>query len=133
MTLQVYTSITAYTGDDKLNVTTFHAFNNDLPWVFAPSFDVHGRWHKSKKTPPDWERFVAEYREEMKRSYMEFRPQWDALLGLNEVTLCCYCIEPNKCHRTVLAGLLAKCGARNLGERPFPNTPVPRKRRSYGW
>ena len=44
------------------------------------------------------------------------RAAWDALLARPAVVLVCYCTDPARCHRRVLAELLAKLGAVDLGE-----------------
>lgn len=64
-----------------------------------------------------WALYSAAYTAEMRESYRAHRPAWDALLARAEVTLCCYCVDPARCHRTLLAGILAKLGAHVVGER----------------
>jgi hypothetical protein len=65
-----------------------------------------------------WERYVVGYLAEMRASYRANRPAWDALLAREVVTLCCYCTDPEHCHRTLLArDILPKLGATYGGER----------------
>lgn len=65
-----------------------------------------------------WTRYVAGYLDEMRASYRANRAAWDALLSRSEVTLCCYCVDPEHCHRTLLArDILPKLGATYGGER----------------
>lgn len=64
-----------------------------------------------------WALYSAAYLAEMRESYRASRPAWDALRARAEVTLCCYCVDPARCHRTLLAQILAKLGAVNEGER----------------
>ena len=64
-----------------------------------------------------WALYAQAYTLEMRESYRTQRPAWDALLARESVTLVCYCTDPARCHRTVLAGILAKLGAINEGER----------------
>jgi hypothetical protein len=64
-----------------------------------------------------WALYVEAYRGEMRESYRTHRPAWDALLARSEVTLVCYCTDAARCHRTLLAGILAKLGATIAGER----------------
>ena len=68
-------------------------------------------------TASTWDLYRAAYTLEMRESYRRSRPAWDAILARESVTLVCYCTDPTRCHRTVLAGILAKLGAINEGER----------------
>lgn len=63
-----------------------------------------------------WALYREAYTAEMRESYRTRRAAWDALLARDEVTLCCYCTDPERCHRTLLSGILAKLGACNEGE-----------------
>lgn len=64
-----------------------------------------------------WALYVEAYRSEMRESYRTQRAAWRALLARESVTLVCYCADPARCHRTLLAGILAKLGATVAGER----------------
>lgn len=64
-----------------------------------------------------WGLYRQAFLGEMRESYRTQRPAWDALLARESVTLVCYCTDPARCHRTVLASILAKLGAINEGER----------------
>jgi hypothetical protein len=64
-----------------------------------------------------WALYVEAYRSEMRESYRTQRAAWDALLARESVTLVCYCTDAARCHRTLLAGILAKLGATVAGER----------------
>jgi hypothetical protein len=66
-----------------------------------------------------WALYREAYTAEMRRSFRSrrHRPAWDALLARKQVTLCCYCVDPTHCHRTLLAGILATLGAVVVGER----------------
>lgn len=64
-----------------------------------------------------WQLYSAAYLAEMRESYRTQRAAWDALLARSKITLCCYCTDPARCHRTLLAGILAKLGATVAGER----------------
>lgn len=65
-----------------------------------------------------WALYVPAFRAEMLASYRRRRPSWDWLLSQPEVTLCCYCRDPDRCHRRLLAGtILPKLGAVDGGER----------------
>lgn len=65
-----------------------------------------------------WQRYVVGFREEMRASYRANRAAWDALLAREVVTLCCFCSDPERCHRTLVAReILPKLGAIYGGER----------------
>lgn len=61
--------------------------------------------------------YVPAYVEEMRQSYRRWRSKWEELLARDSVTLCCYCTDPERCHRRILAEILAKLGAVDEGER----------------
>jgi len=63
-----------------------------------------------------WEKYTNLYIEEMRESYRTKRGFWDRLLKMNRVVLVCYCVEPLRCHRVLLANILVKCGATYAGE-----------------
>lgn len=67
-------------------------------------------------TDADWARYVERYAAEMRLSYRERRSAWDELLSWERVVLLCFCTDPERCHRRVLAGILAKLGATDCGE-----------------
>lgn len=78
-----------------------------------------------------WAKYAPAYRAEMRRSYREHRAAWDALLARERVVLTCYCaLDPRlspvdqlargQCHRVLLAGYLAACGAVYCGEIALP-------------
>ena len=64
-----------------------------------------------------WALYAAAYLGEMRESYRPERRAWDELLARESVTLVCYCVDPARCHRTLLAEILVKLGATYLGER----------------
>ena len=65
-----------------------------------------------------WAVYVPAYVEEMRQSYRAHRDAWDALLARPRVVLCCYCVDPARCHRALLADILGKLGADVRGELP---------------
>ncbi len=68
-------------------------------------------------TDADWAAYVTGYTAEMRHSYRARRVAWDALLRRPHVVLLCFCTEPHRCHRTVLArDILPKLGAAYAGE-----------------
>lgn len=64
-----------------------------------------------------WALYSAAYTAEMRESWRANRHVWNALLSRESVTLVCYCTDPARCHRTLLAGILAKLGSTDAGER----------------
>lgn len=63
-----------------------------------------------------WATYVPAYLEEMRQSYRLCRIKWEALLSWERVVLCCYCVDAERCHRRILAEILAKLGATDEGE-----------------
>ncbi len=63
-----------------------------------------------------WAGYVAAYRAEMLTSWKLRRAEWEALLRRPRVVLCCFCADPQRCHRTLAAGFLGKLGADYRGE-----------------
>lgn len=121
MATRVHTARVAYGGADRLDITRKSAWPDGLP--FAPSWSILGPILRLRRSDDPfavehaWPKYVADYTAEMRASYRENRPAWDALLARGEVTLVCYCTYPTRCHRTVLAEILAKLGADVRGER----------------
>lgn len=140
--VQVHTARLSYCGPDRLDITRKSARPEGLP--FAPSWAILGPMLKRRAwirkdgevhtvsdrydgrpgshKPPltedaEWAAYVAAYTVEMRASYRTHRPAWNALLARGEVTLVCYCTNPDRCHRRVLAGILVKLGAGYVGER----------------
>lgn len=63
-----------------------------------------------------WASYVQSFRLEMLASYEGRRAEWEALLARPRTILTCFCTDPNRCHRTLVAGYLARLGAVNCGE-----------------
>lgn len=118
MTLLVHTARISYAGPDRLDVTR----KSGDP-TFAPSRRILGPMLRLRfaglhvDAERAWPKYVADYTAEMRTSYREHRAAWDALLARGSVTLLCYCVDPQHCHRTVLAEILGKLGATVKGER----------------
>lgn len=117
--LHVYTARVTYQGPDRLDIT--RKSGGPSGWPFAPSWRLLSPYLAKRRqgalTSPDWERYRAAYTEEMRASYRRARGAWEALLSRPEVTLVCYCPDPARCHRRLLAALLVRCGASDRGER----------------
>lgn len=118
MTLRIHTARVSYNGPGRLDVTRKSA--DDFGIVFAPSWKLLGPALKARDAGEldhdAWRAYVAAYTDEMRVSYRAHRPTWEGLLALERVVLVCYCTDPDRCHRRVLAGILAKLGAIDDGE-----------------
>lgn len=130
---RVYTARYNYRGPDRFDVTLRGAREarkrglEALGEPFAPpAWLLHyakgySRFLPAGVDPPaegdgfDW--YATHYLAAMRRSYVEHRGAWAELLARPEVTLVCFCADPNACHRGLLAGILVRCGAQYLGER----------------
>lgn len=124
MTLVVWTARISTRDPDALNITR----KSGDP-VFAPSWPLlktalDRRKAGLPKTEADWKTYAASYLREMAVSYDAHRAHWDALLARQRVVLTCYCTDPNRCHRRILARVLVKLGAEDMGELPEPAKPT---------
>ncbi len=109
--MKVWTGRIGYKGRDGLDVTVK---SSEEGRAFAPTWEMvmaHKRGQMSD----------AEYRNlywaMMRRSWNQNRAAWGELLSRDEVTLLCYCRAGKFCHRRILAEILQKMGADNMGER----------------
>mgnify|MGYP003546144974 CR=1 FL=1 len=117
MPLSVFTARISYSGADKFDCTR----KSGTEGLFlAPSWLILGpalRLMRAGHTGYAWATYVPEYLDEMRRSYVDNRPQWTALLARSRVVLCCYCTDPEHCHRALLrARILPALGATDCGE-----------------
>lgn len=124
--LRVYTARLNYSGADRVNITRAFANSRGELGVFAPSQDlvtpfIQAR-QRGEETADSWQEYRAAYIAEMRRSYVQFRMEWEELLARDEVTLVCYCENPERCHRSVLGHILSKLGANYCGERTPKHT-----------
>ena len=129
MTLRVYTAPLphhgrpGYRGPGALDVT-----RGSGGWgaAFAPSRELLNEANRRKRQAGSdplaqdavfaW--YEPRYLDEMRASYRRSPRLWKLLLGMGEVTLCCYCLgTKRRCHRFLLADILTKLGARYCGER----------------
>ena len=85
-----------------------------------------------------WARYAPQYRAEMRAGYGArtkpgpHRAAWERLLAKPSATLCCYCVDPARCHRRLLAEMLVACGAVYEGEREAPARGVGGTRAARG-
>lgn len=119
--MRVYTArLGQYQGADLLDVTRKSATGPAL--AFAPSWAILRPALAARRAgdiEAAWPKYVDAYLAEMRQSYRAHREAWDLLLARPLVTLGCYCTDPARCHRTLLArDILTKLGADFRGERP---------------
>jgi uncharacterized protein YeaO (DUF488 family) len=140
MTLQVHTSRINYGGPDRLDVTmktsreAVKKGKRSPGAPFAPTQRLV-YWGKNmlriaekKRLNGDraadafedwaWQTYGQRYHMQMKLSYAKLREAWDELLARDRVVLVCFCVDPARCHRRLLAEYLEKCGALDRGELP---------------
>lgn len=60
--------------------------------------------------------YTQMYYDLMRKSYKNYRKEWDELLNREKIVLCCYCASGTFCHRLLLAQILTKLGASYEGE-----------------
>ena len=143
--LQVYTARVDYDGPDRLDIThsglckardagqPFPGAPWVPPWaILEPALEARKQAAAARKAgraeearlveDAAWEAYEPLYVAAMRESYKVNRGAWDALLARSVVTAVCYCApahgEPLRCHRRLLAGILVKLGAEDMGERP---------------
>lgn len=138
MSLTVYTARLDYGRADRLDVTRAGADayrrRTGKRWEgepFAPSWAILNpalRARRAARTGDvaraailsreQWAAYVEAFTQEMRESYRRDREAWGAILCRPEVTLCCYCTDPERCHRTILArAIFPALGATYAGER----------------
>lgn len=99
--------------------------------VFAPSWgllrpalaafraiEARAAPDQAERAAAAWNAYATTYTAEMRSSYRANRPAWEALVARPRVVLVCYCVDPARCHRGLLAGILGKLGADVRGELP---------------
>ena len=94
------TARVTYKGPDRVDVSRSSGIS-----AFAPS---RGLLNGYKSGDVPWQEYKIRYIDEMRRSYQNNRAEWNALLRMPEVTLCCYCRAGDSCHRLLLAHLVIK-------------------------
>jgi uncharacterized protein YeaO (DUF488 family) len=119
VTLLVHTARISYGGPDRLDIT--RKGNHELGVLFAPSdallWPYVAKRREGVETQEDFDAYREAFTVEMRRSYVKYRVQWHVLLARESVTLVCFCTDPQRCHRRLVAGMLVKLGAIYEGER----------------
>ena len=122
MSLQVFTSRISYRGADRLDVTRKSGGVGGTP--FAPSWGLLTKFlrrcaGRSILTAEDFAEYSDAYLGEMRLSYgsASTHAHWRRLLSLDRVVLCCYCVNPLRCHRFILrTKILPALGGVDCGE-----------------
>ncbi len=137
--LRVWTARISYRGADRLDITRAGADTakrkgarfDGLPWapswrILRPALDARSLAWTMRAADPEgaerverhaWEVYEEAFRAEMRVSFLAHHEAWAELLAARERTLVCYCTDAAHCHRRLLASMLAKCGAVDMGER----------------
>ena len=128
----VLTSRVSFAGPDRLDVTR----KSGEAWAkaFAPSWKIlgpvvagrrraNGLRAVGKPVLADeveadvWSSYVRAFFDEMRTSYATRRADWERLLAMPRAVLCCYCVDADHCHRTLLGrDILPRLGASYGGE-----------------
>lgn len=116
VSLLVYTARISSPDPDCFDITRKSGTSE-----FAPSWALLGpelerRREGVEQTEEGWKLYAKRYLEEMTTSYRNHRPAWDAMLARKRVVLTCYCTDSARCHRRILAAILARLGATDRGE-----------------
>lgn len=120
--LEVWTARISSRDPDAFNIT-----RKSGNTVFAPSWPLLSRVLDIRKegraqTETEWKEYAGAYLREMSRSYRVNRSEWEALLNRQRVVLVCYCTDPARCHRRILARILESLGAVDRGELLKPSS-----------
>lgn len=112
--LKIYTSRITYSGPDKLD-TTIKSASTDIGKLFAPTWEMvtgvkayygDNRWPKVK--PISGEEYGQCYYQLLRDRYRKHTALFLNLIQQERVVLCCYCTEPEACHRSLAADILLK-------------------------
>ena len=132
--LRVWTARVSWRGEGRLDITRKSAGPAGLPFapswaILRPALDARSRAFTIRNSSGGnlpladrieaeaWARYVPAYTAEMRASYRAHYEAWRELLAARERTLVCYCTDAAHCHRRLLALMLVKCGAVDMGER----------------
>lgn len=117
--LEVWTARISTRDPDRFDVTRKSGTK-----AFAPSWKLLNhileiRNHEDREeTDAEWKTYAEGYLREMARSKRLEPAAWAALLARPRVVLTCFCTNPRRCHRRILARILVSLGAVDRGELP---------------
>lgn len=93
----------------------------------GPSVELHADFYGKRGPPISFESYRTRYLKEMRSQADLIAVLAEKIAGGQALTLLCSsaCINPNKCHRTLLRKLIenAEPVPRSLAGRPFPSPP----------
>ena len=116
--LIVYTGHHSYIGSDRLDISRKTGDPHFAPsWkLLTPQLDLR---RAGRETDETWRSYAAAYVEEIRAASKtpEGQRAWKALLAREVVTLTCYCLPGERCHRHLMAAVLWKLGATLGGDR----------------
>lgn len=115
MALEVWTSRISTKDPDRYDVSRKSGDPTFAPsWILLKTYLDIKRSGRDQ-TEDEWKDYCLKYLREMARSSKE--NDWTPLLSKTRVVLTCYCTNPLRCHRKVLARILEqKFGAEYRGE-----------------
>jgi uncharacterized protein YeaO (DUF488 family) len=78
--------------------------------ALGPSKELHAAYYGKTGEPIGWDEYVKRYREEMKRQGYWIRGFSERVKRGETLTLLCSsaCVDPEKCHRTLLAEMIER-------------------------
>lgn len=119
MSAVIYTARIGYADPDVVDIT--RKTGDQFSRAFAPSWALLGPVLQARRTGGDmereWRRYVVGFGGEMLASRENAPGAWRSLLARPRAVLVCYCSDPERCHRTLLArDILPKLGAVYGGE-----------------
>lgn len=91
---------------EKLGLKIFDTTVKSGWKTFAPTWDILMEYKNSEQTDKDWERYTEKYLKKIEDSLKTHGSDWRALLKKEVVVLGCYCSNPARCHRTLLANFI---------------------------
>lgn len=101
--MKVYTSNIRYTGENRLDITRKN--NHFKGHHFAPTWKMIHMYKAHKLAWPDYVEQYMDLINHRLRTNPETSKIVAELLSKGEVTFMCFCRNPDKCHRTVLADM----------------------------
>lgn len=147
MTLHVHTARISYSGPDRFDITRKSGGSEGVifapSWnILRPALDARQKATRLREIADAlpgivrevyrngtlqnaydierraWAQYEPAYLAEMRESYRVNRQAWNALLARERVVLVCYCVDSERCHRTLLGQrILTAFGAVYEGER----------------
>jgi uncharacterized protein YeaO (DUF488 family) len=112
--LKISTSRITYHGSDRLDITVKTASTIEGK-LFAPTWDMvtgvkkyHGDTRFPNVKPISSEEYDQRYYQLLRDRYAKNKQVFIDLVHRESVVFCCYCSEPNHCHRRLAMDILNK-------------------------